>query len=293
MFVIVASWSDAKAGALLNAVVLVGVIFGFLSQGPFSLRADYDNDVENRLGRAAAVGTPVTDSELAHLPPPVQRYLRLAGVVGQPHVRNYRVKMHGRIRSGRESRWMPFSAEQHNFVDPPARLSYLNASMFGIPAQGFHRYVGASASMLVEAAALVPVANESGDQMTQSETVTLFNDMCVMAPATLIDPAIRWEPIDAHATRARYANAGHAITADLIFDESGMLANFVSADRSQSSGDGTAMRQLSWSTPLWGHRQFGPMRLAGAGEARWEEPDGEYAYIQLTIDDVQYNVGPR
>jgi hypothetical protein len=35
---IVPSWTDAKVGAVANAVVLVGVVFGFLSQGPYSLR---------------------------------------------------------------------------------------------------------------------------------------------------------------------------------------------------------------------------------------------------------------
>ena len=29
--------------------------------------------------------------------------------------------------------------------------------------------------------------------MNQGETVTMFNDMCVMAPATLIHRAIEWE----------------------------------------------------------------------------------------------------
>ena len=85
--------------------------------------------------------------------------------------------MHGRIRAGRQSRWMPFAAEQYNFVDPPARYFYLNASMFAIPVQGYHRYAGSSASMRVKAAALVPVVNASGSEMTQSETVTLFNDI--------------------------------------------------------------------------------------------------------------------
>lgn len=291
MFVLVPAWTDTKAGALANAVVLVGVFFGFLSEGPFSLRAEYDDDIKSRV-TAAAAGTPITDADLAQLPDPVRRYLRGVGVVGQPRVHNYRVRMHGRIRSGRESRWMPFVAEQYNFVDPPVRLFYLNASMFAIPVQGYHRYAGSSASMRAKAAALIPVATESGSEMTQSETVTLFNDMCLMAPATLLDSAIEWLPVDTHAVRARFTSAGHTISADLLFDDAGMLTNFVSADRYQSMGD-IGMRKLRWSTPMWTHRQYGPVRLPAAGEARWEEPAGEYAYIHLSIDDVQYNVGPR
>ena len=185
---------------------------------------------------------------------------------------------------------MPFAAEQYNVVDPPARLFYLTASMFTIPVQGYHRYVGSSASMRVKAAALVPVVSAEGPEMTQGETVTLFNDMCIMAPATLIDPAILWEAIDDRTTRARFSHAGYTIRAELSFNERGELTNFVSDDRYQTTADGTGLRRLRWSTPVGGYRSHGAVRLASVGDGRWHEPDGEYAYIELTIDDVRYNV---
>ena len=253
MLVIVASWTDAKFGALANAVVLVGVAFGFLSEGPYSLRAEYR--AGHRGPRAcAASAAPVTDADLAHLPAPVQRYLRLAGVVGKTRVRNFRVGMRGRIRNGRQGRWMPFSAEQYNVIAPATRLFYLDASMFTIPAQGYHRYVGSSASMRVKAAALVPVVAAAGSEMTQGETVTLLNDMCIMAPATLIEPTITWEAVDGCTARACFTNAGHAIRAELSFNEAGELTNFVSDDRFQTSADGTTMRLVRWSTPIRGYR---------------------------------------
>jgi hypothetical protein len=291
MIVIVPSWTDAKIGALANAVVLVGVVFGFLSQGPVSLRAEYDQDVETYVSVPVSA-TPLTDADLAHLPPPVERYLRTAGVVGQPRVHNFRVRMHGRIRGDRNARWMPLSAVQYNVVDPAARMFYLIASMFAIPVQGYHRYVGSTASMRVKAAALVPVAAAAGREMTRSETVTLFNDMCLMAPATLIGPAIEWDASDARTARARFTNAGHTIQAELSFNEAGELTNFISDDRYAVSSDGT-MRSLRWSTPVAAYRQYGPVRLFSRGEGRWQEPEGEYAYIELTIDDVQYNVRPH
>jgi hypothetical protein len=290
MSVIVPSWTDAKFGALANAVVGVGVLFGFLAQGPLSLRAEYERDVVSRVS-ASGDASLVSDADLAHLPAAVQRYLRVAGVVGQPRVRNFRVRMHGRIRSSREARWMPLRAEQYNVVRPAARMFYMTASMFGIPAQGYHRFLDTSASMRVKAAALVPVANASGREMTQSETVTLFNDMCLMAPATLIDQAIQWEPIDARTVMARFTNAGHTIRAELSFADSGELTNFTSDDRYALAPDGT-LRALRWSTPMTSSRRFGAIQLQSRGEGRWHEPDGGYAYIELTFDDVQYNVGP-
>ena len=78
-------------------------------------------------------------------------------MVGQPRVRNFRARMHGRIRSSPDARWITLAAEQHNFVDAPARLFYLTGSMLMIPVQGYHRYVGPTATMDIKAAALVPV----------------------------------------------------------------------------------------------------------------------------------------
>jgi hypothetical protein len=287
--VIVSSWSNARFGMVGNVVALIGLIFGFLAQGPVSLRAAYDRDVERGLAHVAAAEA-IIDADLVHLPVPVQQYLRVTGVVGQPRVRNFHVQMHGRIRSGRDARWIPLTAEQYNFTDNPARLFYLNGSMFTIPVQGYHRYIGSSATMTVKAAALVPVVDVSGNEMNQGETVTMFNDMCVMAPATLIDPAIVWEPVDAHTARARFTNAGQTIRAELSFNEAGELTNFWSDDRYQTSPDGKTVKKVRWSTPLARYRSFGPMHLASGGEGRWHEPGREYAYIELTLDEVQYNV---
>ncbi len=292
MVAIVAAWSDARAGAVVNVVVLVGSLFGALAHGPGSLLATYDTDVAQRLARQAS-DAPVTDADLARLPALVQRYLRTVGVVGHPHVRNFRVTISGRIRSGRDASWMPFSSEQHNVVGDAARFFYMNASMFLLPVQGLHRYAGGAASMRVKAAALVPVVDLSGPELTQAETVTLLNDMCIMAPAALVDAPIAWEAIDAHTVRATFTNAGHTIRADLVFDDDGELIDFLSDDRFKASEDGRTLRRARWSTPLAAYRPFGPVRLASRGEGRWHEPGGDYPYLELEITDVQYNLTPR
>jgi hypothetical protein len=290
--VIVPAWSDAKFGMLANVLVLVAVVVGFLLQGPSSLRAEYDGDVDRALERGAPAA-PITEADLAPLPDPVQRYLRASGVVGRPRVRNFRVRMHGRIRSGRGARWLPLTAEQHNFVSPAARFFYLNGTMFAIPVQGYHRYLGPSATMRVKLAGLVTLADVAGEAMKQGETVTLFNDMCVMAPATLVDAAIIWEPVDAQTVRATFTNAGQTIRAELSFTEAGELSNFSSADRYKLAADGATVERVRWSTPLRRYRSFDGVSLASGGEGRWHDTDGEYVYIELTFDEVRYNVHSR
>jgi uncharacterized protein DUF6544 len=292
LFIWPRGWWAIGACALGNLIACIGVIVGFLALGPVSLRAAYERDVDRAVARLAPA-EPIAEADLTHLPVPVQRYLIGAGVIGQSRVHHFHVRMHGRFRNGRDARWMPVTAEQYNRVDEPARLFWMNASMFTIPVQGYHRYVGASAAMRVKAAAAVPVVEVSGPEMNQGETVTMFNDMCVMAPATLIHPAIVWESVDDRTARASFTNAGYTIRAELSFNGAGELTNFWSDDRYQTSPDGKSVKKVRWSTPLRSYRSFGPVRLASGGEARWHEPSGEYAYIEFTFDDVQYNLRSR
>lgn len=261
------------------------------TQGPTSFRAELDRELGALDG--LAVAPLLTDSDLAPLPEPVRRYLRATGFVGQPRVHSYRLRFHGRIRSAADAAWMPFEAEQYSTVDPPVRLFLLSATMAHLPVQAFHRFVGGTATMRVRVAGAVPIVDASGPVMDRSETVTLFNDMCVLAPGALIDPAIAWEPIDDQHARARFTLGANTIAATLSFDAAGLLTDFVSDDRSQASADGKSFRPLPFSTPLRDYRRYGAFRLAAHGAAHWHPPDGEFSYGEFELVDISYNAPAR
>ena len=285
--VIMTAWRDAWAGTAANAVLLLVVAHGLLTEGPGSFHAQYLRDVEMGLSRSADAPL-VTEGDLAPLPDPVRRYLRMTRAVGQPRVRNYRIRFTGRIRSAPDAAWMPFEAEQQSFADEPTRLFLMRARMFGVPVEAFHRLIDGHATMEVKVAGAVPMVDARGDEMDRAETVTLFNDMCLLAPGTLVGPDITWEPVDAFTARARFTQRGHTITATLLFDTDDRLVNFESDDRSRSMPDGTSTK-VRFSTPVRDYRDFGPLYLAGYGEARWRLPAGEFTYGEFTMTDVVTN----
>lgn len=285
---IAASWRDAWVGTIANVVLVVAVAHGWLTEGPRSFHAEFLRD--RATARARAVEAPiVTEADLAPLPAPVQRYLRLAGAVGQPRVRTYRLRFRGRIRGGADRPWMPFEAEQQSTTEPAERLFFMRARMFGLPVEAWHRLVDGHATMRVRLAGVVPIADARGDQMDQAETVTLLNDMCLLAPGTWLDPSIVWEAVDAQSVRARLTNAGHTVTAVLHFDDAGRLVDFVSDDRLQAAPDGKSFRAVRFSTPVHAYRTFGAWTIPAVAEGKWHPAEGAFAYGEFEVLDLGVN----
>jgi hypothetical protein len=183
---------------------------------------------------------------------------------------------------------MTLEAEQLNAISPAERLFFMEASMLGMPAIGLHAYVGDAATMDVRALGLVAVAEGHGAEMTRAETVTLFNDVAVLAPGALASLPIRWTELGPSRVRGEFRNAGHTISAELVFGEDGMLRDFISDDRGREV-DGR-LEVTRWSTPLSMPRSFHGLRIASRGEARWA-PNGEspYAYIELTLLELTHD----
>jgi hypothetical protein len=285
---VLASWGDARFGTIGNAVVLLPAAIAALSQAPWSYRARYQREVEAGLARAPGRAAMVTEADLAGLPEPVQRYLRFTGAVGKPRTWNYRLSFRGDFRERPGSPWMSVVVDQHSFADPPARLFLIEASRLGLPLVAFHRYVGPDATFEVKVASLFTVVDARGPEMNRSETVTLLNDMCLLAPSTLLGPGLRWEEVDPRTVRVRWENAGNQVGAVLVFDDAGALSSFASEDRSMSL-DGKTYQRLPWFTPIRGWRDFGGRRLPALAEAAWRLPEGEFTYARFEILRVEYD----
>ena len=290
--VILTAWSDAWAGTGANVMLAVAVGYGFAAHGPTGARAEY-----RRLVRTALTDLPpselVTDVDLAGLPGPVARYVRRSGALGQPRVVNFRAGIHGRIRAAADAPWMTFVGEQVNsYGRQPVRLFFIDATMSGLPVDVLHSFVGPAARMHVKLCSLVTMADVTGPEMNRGETVTLFNDLCLFAPAALVDAPIEWEPIDDHHVGAMFTNGAETIRAELCFDDDGDLIDFVSDDRYRSIDNGKRFVSQRWSTPVDRHRSFGSRRAFASGSGVWHapEPEGDFAYLEIEIDAIAYNV---
>jgi hypothetical protein len=267
-------------------VILVPLAVTLLGMSPWSLASEFRRESAKRpAAPAAGPGDVVTEADLAPMPSPVRQYLRRAGVVGRPHVRGFAARFHGRIRNGPDAQWMDFAAEQRTVITPPTRLFLIDASRAGIPFQVLHAFLGSDATMRVRVAQVIEVVNARGPEMSRSETVTFFNDLCVLAPGALVDVPVRWEALDARSIRATYTQGAEIVSAVLTFDAQGDLAGFVSEDRYMSS-DGKTHVKHPWSTPVGDFRDFAGGRLARHGEAIWRLPGRDFTYGEFVLESL-------
>jgi hypothetical protein len=161
----------------------------------------------------------------------------------------------------------------------------MKASRSGVPVHALHVLRGGTATMRVKVLGLVTVVDARGPEMDAAETVTLLNDLCVFAPGALAEAGSSWEDVSPREARVTFTNAGHAVHANLHFDDAGELVDFDSDDRLAAGKDGRTFTKLRWSTPLRSYRTFGPLRLASYGEAVWHAKEGPYAYGRFDMRD--------
>ncbi len=284
--IIVLSWKDAKFGTIANGILL---LIALLSLTTRLFELSYNKEANGLVKQRSRLTVPLlTAADIGHLPVPVQRYLIYCGVLNQPKVLNMQVLFEGQMREKGKD-FFSFRSEQYNFFENPARLFFMKAAMYGITVPGYHRYVNATASMDIRLFGQFSVIHQSGPGMDSTETVTLFNDMCLLAPASLIDSRISWETIDSLTIRAVFINQGISISATLYFNTAGQLINFISNDRMAIADN----KKIPFSTPVHQYRPIRGFNLMSDADAVWDYPDGKFVYGKFRLKDIWYNLNDQ
>ena len=283
---LIMSWTDAKFGTIPNLIVLFVIV---LAMGSYFFEKSYERDVVDNLRNNNSLSSElVTTDDIDILPETVQKYIEYTGSVGKPKVKNMNIVFEGKMRAKGKG-YFSFRSEQYNFFTEPSRLFFMKAKIFGLLVPGYHRYIDTKASMDIRLFGLISVSKHSDGAMNKVETVTLFNDMCLMAPATLIDKRIVWQDINEDSAKATFTNKNISITATLYFNDKHQLVNFVSDDRVEINEN----KQYRFSTPVSSYKNFGGYNLPSYGETTWHYPEGDFTYGKFNLKEINYNVVKR
>jgi len=271
----------------LGGLLIVTLIF-FVIRWYFGTSRQYCNEVEKALKEVEVVNQLITEEDLKVMPELVMNYLIKVGVIGKPRVEYFKVEMTGAIKLEKEMPFGDIVVEQYSFLSTGKRIFKILMKYKGIPVNGLHYYHADDAMMIGKILDSVKVLDASGEVMHKAETVTYFNDLCIMAPAGLLEEEIEWESLDDRKVRGTLSKHGYKVSAVLTFNNEGMLVDFISEDRLAANKDGS-YDSIPWSTPMHGFAQVGDYYLPNEGVAVWHYPNNDYEYIQLKINHVSIN----
>lgn len=276
-------WQDAKFGTIANSIILVATIIGY---GNWAFERSFQKDVaQGLLSNTISKHELITIEDLAHLPENVKQYLHYVGIVGKPKVKNVQITFEGEMRSKGEE-WFSFTSQQYNFFDKPSRFFFIKAKVKGIHTTGYHAYQQGIANMQIKLLSLFSVVNEQGSVLDKTETVTYFNDLCLFAPAVLIDKRIQWKAVSDTRAVAQLSVGEHQVSATLDFNNEHQLISFHSDDRTDVA-DGNNYR---FSTPVSKYQNFNGYNICSYGEAVWHYPSGPFVYGKFRVKQITYNV---
>jgi hypothetical protein len=229
----------------------------------------------------------VTDAMLEGLPDPVRRYLRCTGVVGKPILRTVRLKQRGTMRPSAGGTWIPLDAEQFYSVQPPGFVWYGTLHLGPLPlARGRDRYADGKGNMLIRAGGIYPIVDATGEEMDQGAMMRYLSEM-IWFPAAFLGHNISFAPIDERSARVTLTDHGRSVGGILHFDEESRVIDFEAQRYRMVDG----RNELAiWSTPVTEYGEFEGLKLPVRGKAVWHLPDGDFAYIDVAITDLEYNV---
>lgn len=231
---------------------------------------------------------PVVSTEtVVGLPRPVQRSLHGSGIIGRTIPSAATVWQEGQIRSGRDRRWLRFTAREEYVLNPPGFAWMAALKIGGITAGRVTDTLNEGRGrMHVRLGGLFNVADSTGPEVDQGSLMRWLSET-MWFPAVWTTDVISWESID-ETSAVGSVTVGHlSARAEFRFDDEGRLVCFC-ADRYREVESGFEI--TPWSTPLTEHKRFHGIELPSRGSAVWSLEDGAFEYIRMRGTDVRYSV---
>jgi hypothetical protein len=255
-----------------------------------TLKSTYKDEVEQeKLVNPIESPQVITESDIAHLPEPVQKYFRYCGFVGQPLVYNCSIEWDDvEFKMKPENEWIPIRCLQFNSVKEPARFAYLYAPKMGINIfVGRDKYQAGKGNMHIRILGLFNIQNVWGREMDESSLVTILSET-LFVPGYALQHYISWEPIDSLSARGTITHNGISVSGIFYFNPKGEMTHFISYDRNFVGTDGKA-KKVPWVASVDFYTPMGIRTIPAYVRATWKLPEGDYEYFRGKVVALHFN----
>lgn len=236
--------------------------------------------------------TVISESDIAGLPEPVQRYVRYAGVVGKSHIRFVRLRYEGFFRRSPEKKWGVLNAEQTYTTDPPSLI--FHAAMGTSPIGRIlvrERYKDGKGNFLLQLWPGITIANVIDEKTDIDMAIRYLNEM-VWFPTAYVKPYNQWEAIDTNTAKVTHSYQGVTVSAIVSINDRGEMVKFVGQKHIGVDGSLSGKKRMiaEWTVILREYEERLGFQVPTSGEAIFHLHSGDFEYIKISgLPEIEYD----
>lgn len=260
-------------------VAVVGLLAVVTGVGWLGLQVD-PKPGPPRPERARDLGTVKLPSDL---PEPVSRHFR--ATMGERVPRIETVVVWGRGEFKLMGLWFPMRFESYHVAGRSFRRE-LELTWFGLPVfRGYDAYIDGNGALKFTGLFGLLHVFDKGKKIDQGDNLAMWAEAPFTTPSAMVlDPQVRWEPIDAHTARFVFPFGDGEDSLRVSFDPETDLMRSTSGMRYRGREETKTSYRGEYAEWRAVHGIKAPRRDA----AVWED-QGE-PYIVLDVEGTEYNV---
>lgn len=270
-------------GAIL---VIIGLLMVWFNISYSPLKKQFKKDTR-RLAKELKLDTDgevFIEKDFEQMPEAIRRYIQSSGYIGKEKMSYLKMQYKDvDFRTGRKGAKLKMDYTQYNYAKVPCRMALDDASMFGVPFQGYDYYENGKGGMKGVIAKLITLFDQTGEDMDKSCLVTYLAES-IFVPTALLQGYITFEQISDYEVKGTITYKGQTASGVFTFNEQYEMVSFVTNDRTATDNE-----HIPW-TALCSDYEVSEngIKTPTAFKAVWNYHDGDFVYFDGKISSVTY-----
>lgn len=282
---IVLFWKDAKFGTIPNLIIFIVSIMAY---GQFSFQKMTHAETQQLLSQVQpSAQKPISEKNIEKLPGPVQKWLRVSGVLNKPAINVAKITQEAQMKMKPEQqRWMAASAIQYSTTQEPAFIWTVDAKMNTfLFFCGRDKFTNGKGEMLIKLNALFNMVNQQGEKLDEGSLQRFLGEM-VWLPSLALSSHITWESINDTVAKATLTYKGTNGSGYFYFNADGDFTKFSTM---RFMGNKERSKRHEWVLLVDGYGVFEGIKIPTDMTATWKLENGDWTWLKLKVTDVKYN----
>jgi len=223
----------------------------------------------------------VRESDFSNLPEPVQKYLRLTGIIGKREIRTVELKQKGHFRLKVNGKWISMTAIQYINVDAMGFIWKAKASIVRV----LDQFVNGQGNLKVKLFGLFTVGNARGPEIDQGESLRFLAEI-IWFPSAFAKEYLKWNEVDDSSSDVTLLYNDKNVTARFHFRESGEIDRITAKRYRKDQGK---FSLDDWIITDLEYKAFCGVTIPHKAHVSWKLNDSTFCYDKFEITEVSFN----